>query len=339
MKRSFNFFLLLGFVVFSTSCNIDTVIDRITDSETSENAILFEQEYFPISPIKMVNVSTSGGSISVIGSADHDAVVEMYVKSNRWGNYSEEKIQEILDSDYDIYIEQRGDVLHAHAERKGNFNLNSSLIISFKIRTQNNINTELSTSGGSIQLANLSGVQNFKTGGGSLSIDSLEGNITGKTSGGSIKAYQSKGVIHLKTNGGSISLEDLDGEVTVATSGGSIKGTQINGSLDVRTSGGSINLDNLACKVKAATSGGKVSAEIRKLMGPVQLSSSGGSVHLTLPENSAVDLNLKGSKINASTLSNFSGSNSKGKLVGRINGGGTSVVASTSGGSVSLSFK
>jgi hypothetical protein len=44
-------------------------------------------------------------------------------------------------------------------------------------------------------------------------------------------------------------------------------------------------------------------------------------------------------KVNANSLSNFNGTNSKGVLRGTINGGGTQVKASTSAGNVNLNFK
>ncbi len=331
-------FLLLGFIILISSCSVSTIVDRITESN-NDNYNLLIKKSFPISTIEAVNVTTSGGSISVMGDADQEAVIEMYVKSNRGRILSKSETEDILDRDYEIEIEQRNGVLHAHAKRRGNLSWTNALSISFKVRTGNNLTTDLSTSGGSIQLANLSGKQSFKTSGGSLKLENIIGDIDGKTSGGSITAYNARGIINLKTSGGSISLENLEGEVVVATSGGSIKGHQIKGILNAHTSGGSIKFDDLACKVKASSSGGSVTVGIMELADEVQLSTSGGSVNLTLPMNASANLNLRGSKVNASSLSNFNGSNSKGKLVGSINGGGVDVDASTSGGNVNLSFR
>lgn len=339
MKIISKIFVLLGFTILISSCNVGTIVDRIINSGNNDDANLLIKKSFPISTIKAANVTTSGGSISVMGDADQEAVIEMYVKSNRGRSLSKSEIQEILDQDYEINIEQRNGVLHAHAKSRGNLSWMNALSISFKIRTGNNLTTDLSTSGGSIQLANLSGKQSFKTSGGSLELENIIGNIDGKTSGGSIKAYNAQGIINLRTSGGTISLEDLEGEVAVSTSGGSINGNSIEGSLSAKTSGGSINLKDLVCEVNASTSGGSVTVGIIELVGEVQLSTSGGSVNLTLPINASANLNLKGSKVNASSLSNFNGTNSKGVLRGTINGGRTQVKASTSAGSVNLTFK
>ena len=339
MKITSKIFLLLGVTILMSSCNVDTIVDRIIESGNSDDAHLLLKKSFPVSTIEAANVTTSGGSISVIGDADQAAVVEMYVKSNRGRNLSISDIQDILDEDYEIDIEQRNGVLHAHAKRRGNLSWRNALSISFKIRTGNNVTTDLSTSGGSIQLANLFGKQSFKTSGGSLKLENIVGDVDGKTSGGSIKAYNARGIINLKTSGGSITLEDLDGEIAVSTSGGSIKGQEIKGVLNAHTSGGSIHFDDLACKVKASSSGGSVTVGITDLADEVHLSTSGGSVNINLPINASANLNLRGSKVNADNLPNFNGTNSKGKLVGSINGGGVGIDASTSGGNVNLSFR
>jgi len=339
MKLTPKIFLLLGIcVILNSSCVIGTIANQISESNDNGDAILLTKKTFPISSIKEVKVNTSGGSISVTGDAEQEAVLEMYVKSNKSRSLSKEEIQEILDRDYDINIEEKNGVLEARAKRREKLSWENAISISFKIRTGNKLTTDLSTSGGSIQLANLSGKQTFKTSGGSLKIDNLKGDITGKTSGGSIQASNGQGIINLTTSGGSIKLENLDGNVFASTSGGSIKGHSIAGILVAETSGGSINFDDLTCKIDASTSGGSVTAEIRKLAGDVQLSTSAGSVNLTLPRNASADLNLKGFKVNTDGLSNFNGSNNKGKLVGSINGGGTSIYASTSAGNVNLNF-
>jgi DUF4097 and DUF4098 domain-containing protein YvlB len=262
----------------------------------------------------------------------------MYVKEGS-RNLSKSEIQEILDRDYEIRIEQRGGTLEAYAKRKNNLNWRNGLSISFKVQTGNKVTTDLSTSGGSIRLAHLSGRQNFKTSGGSLEVENLDGNITGRTSGGGIRAYDSRGTINLSTSGGSIKMEGLNGDIDVSTSGGSIDGRLLRGSLKASTSGGSIDLENLNCSINASTSGGGLTAVLDELPGDVRLSTSAGNVNLTLPSNTGANLDLKGFNVNVDGLTNFQGSNNKGKLNGSINGGGANVHASTSAGNVNLSFR
>ncbi|TCK84714.1 DUF4097 family beta strand repeat-containing protein [Albibacterium bauzanense] len=331
-------------VLLASSCMIGSIADRIAEASNggdvgSGDAILITKNTYPVSSIQDLKVSTSGGSIDVAGDASQEAVIEMYVKPNNNRNLSQGEIQEILDRDYEIRIEQRGGTLEAYAKRRNNLNWRNGLSVSFKVRTGNKVTTDLSTSGGSIRLANLAGRQNFKTSGGSLDIENMDGNITGRTSGGSIQAYNSMGTINLSTSGGSIKMQGLNGDIDVSTSGGSIEGHSVNGSLTARTSGGSIDLESLTCSVNASTSGGSLTAVLNELPGDVRLSTSAGNVNLTLPSNTGANLDLKGFNVNVDGLANFQGSNNKGKLNGSINGGGANVQASTSAGNVNLTIR
>lgn len=331
-------------VLLTSSCMIGSIADRIADANNGDDAargdaILITKNTYPVSSVQDLKVWTSGGSINVAGDASQDAVIEMYVKPNNNRNLSKGEIQEILDRDYDIRIEQKGGTLEAYAKQKNNLNWRNGLSISFKVRTGNKVTTDLSTSGGSIKLANLSGRQNFKTSGGSLEVENMDGNIAGRTSGGGIQAYNSVGTINLSTSGGSIKMEGLNGNIDVSTSGGSIEGRSVNGSLNAKTSGGSIDLENLTCSINASTSGGSLTAILNELPGDVRLSTSAGNVNLTLPPNAGANLDLKGFSVNVDGLSNFKGSNSKGKLNGSINGGGANVQASTSAGNVNLTIR
>ena len=332
------YLLLTACLILNSSCVIGPLTNQVSESMGVDNAILLTKKSYPIESVKNVKVTTSGGFVSVTGDADQEAVLEMYVRPNTSSRISKEEIQTILDRDYEISILQNGNTLEARAKRKDNLTWENAISISFKIRTSRNVTTDLNTSGGSIKLANLSGKQDFRTSGGILELDNLQGDITGKTSGGSIQISNSKGIINLTTSGGGIRIDNLDGNVFVSTSGGSIKGENIIGMLTAETSGGSIDLGDLACKLDASTSGGSVTTVFRELTSSVQLSTSAGSVNLTLPENASADLNLKGFKVNADNIPGFDGSNVKGKLTGKMNGGGASVYASTSAGNVNLNF-
>lgn len=323
-------FLLVGSVgcAFSTNNSISF--------SGGNDAILMTTKKFSSAEIKGLVVNTSGGSIQVDGNAGSETTVEMHVRPNNNRNLSKSEIQEILDRDYEISIVQNGSTIEARARKKNKTNWRNGLSISFRILTGTNVTTDLNTSGGSIRIANLNGRQNFRTSGGSLKVDNIKGSINGKTSGGSITAERSEGDIQLSTSGGSITLDQLHGNIEVKTSGGSIKGSDIEGTLYAATSGGSIKLGNLSCVLDAKTSGGSVTAELFNIPGDVRLSTSAGSVNLAIPETSAVDLDLKGMRVNADNLNNFNGTNSKGKLSGTLNGGGNSIYASTSAGSVNL---
>lgn len=307
------------------------------------------------SSLKELQVETSGGSISVTGGQSDGFKVEMYVRSNGWNGNKELSKEEIEDrlEDYDILIGTEGGKVVATAKRKNNlpWNEKRNISIAFKVTAPRNVATSLKTSGGSIRIASLSGTQNFATSGGSLKIDDLDGVINGRTSGGSIdvtrcskdinlhtsggsiKAHELKGKIELKTSGGSIELGDLNGDIVAHTSGGSIRGDGVAGSLDAGTSGGSVRLAGVSGSIRASTSAGSIELELKSLGKYVDLSTSAGSVRVTMPLDKGVDLNLKGNRVTI-PLKNFDGSAEKDRVQGKMNGGGIPVTLSASAGSV-----
>jgi DUF4097 and DUF4098 domain-containing protein YvlB len=143
--------------------------------------------------------------------------------------------------------------------------------------------------------------------------------------------------VNLETGGGSIEVSDLVGEVEADTSGGSISLGQIQGDVDVKTSGGSISVEEVAGNIDAHTSGGSVSAKMTKQ--PTEncrLTTSGGSVTAYLARDIAVDLDASTSGGRVKSDFMVEGRVKKTSIDGKINGGGPQLKMKTSGGSVRI---
>ncbi len=306
--------------------------------------------------IQTVEARTQAGGITVKGGYSTDARVEVFVGGNNSSErLSKEDIEKRLQEDYTLSITVTNHALTAVAKPKHQIvNWKRSLSISFKIYVPINVSTNLETSGGSINLSNLAGHQKFSTSGGSLHVEQLTGKTTGSTSGGSIHVADSKDEIDLSTSGGSIEATNCSGQIKLATSGGSLhlinlkgkihaetsggsaEGDNIEGELYVETSGSSIRLTNLSCSLDASTSGASIHVAMVKLGKFVKLETSGGNIDLQIPQGNGIDLHIDAGRIKTNGLSNFSGSQEKGKMNGTLNGGGIPVTVNTSGGQVSL---
>lgn len=300
--------------------------------------------------VKKILAETSGGSISLSGNSAEPRI-EVYVRAgNNSDKLGKAEIQQRLDENYSIEVDVKNNELVAVAKQKNKItNWKKGLSISFKIYTGNKVDSKLSTSGGSIAIVNVTGVQDFSTSGGSLQVSLVNGNINGKTSGGSISlkdaegninlstsggsitAVNSKGTLKLHTSGGSVNFQNLDGKIDIGTSGGSLRGDNIKGELLARTSGGSIDLKQLSCSFETSTSGGNIDVEVKELGNYVKIDNSGGNIALHMPGNKGADLNLRANKISTPKISNFSGKSDDNSLVGTINGGGTLVNVRSSG--------
>ena len=301
---------------------------------------------FPAGSIKSVESATSGGSIAISGNAATEAVVEVYVSRDKW---SAEKIKETLEENYTLDIRVESGKLYVSAKSKkmtSNWNL-TGLNISFIISVPKQVSSNLQTSGGSIQISDLSGNQEFKTSGGSLAVANVSGNITGRTSGGSISisnasdnidlstsggsitAKDCNGKINLKTSGGSVKMNNLNGNIQATTSGGSVTAKDVKGTLKTGTSGGSMTLDGISGNVDARTSGGGMTVTMESVSEYVKLSNS-GSVNLTLPVNKGYNLKLKGNKVETSGLKDFRGNMDSRSVEGTMGNGGAEIEIKTS---------
>ncbi|WP_234736888.1 DUF4097 family beta strand repeat-containing protein [Tellurirhabdus bombi] len=300
-----------------------------------------------------VRVQTSGGSITVEGSQNSGAKVEMYVRANNGNDrLSQSELEDRL-RDYDISITTEGNTVVATAKRhQNNQDWKRSVSIAFKVFVPRTIATDLKTSGGSIRISHLNGQQNFQTSGGSLHLVDIEGTVRGRTSGGSIHlddcrkdielttsggsihAKNSSGDLRLKTSGGSIHLQDLKGMIQARTSGGSVNVDGADGELMASTSGGSIRLRDITGSIRAETSAGGIDADIRKLGEFLRLSTSAGSVRVNLPMDKGMDIELRGNRVATGALRSFDGTMEKDHVRGRLNGGGVPVQISAGSGNV-----
>lgn len=210
----------------------------------------------------------------------------------------------------------------------------------------------------------------IRTSGGDMTIGQLQGTAHAKTSGGDIRVTDIRGPVDVQTSGGDIHVEQVDGQTRVSTSGGDVEIARVNGDLDAKTSGGYIHLDDIVGKVLARTSSGNVIA--RGVRGDSELKTSGGDIRATIDgkiaahtsggdvtaelvgENRGISVSSSGGdltvrvpkdakgELNAATsggsvrteLPVTTTQTGEHKLTGTINGGGNSIYARTSGGSI-----
>ena len=346
MKKYFLFLLLVAFqllVKAQFNSNKEPLITKSLSNESIQN----------------VEAQTSGGSISVLGVNISEAKIEVYVSANNNRNeLSKEEIQQRLNEMYNLTISVTNNKLTATAKSKERItDWKKALNISFKIFVPKNVSTDLSTSGGSISLVNVSGNQNFSTSGGSLNVDNVSGKVDGRTSGGSINLENSKddielttsggsinakncdGKLRLSTSGGSLDLKDLKGDIRATTSGGSVVGRNVEGELIAHTSGGSIHLSDLSCSLETSTSGGNIDVSIKQLGQYVKISNSAGNIDLELPKGKGMNLDLSADKIKTDHLDNFNGKIDDDEVNGKLNGGGVTVKVDAGSGRIYLALK
>ena len=309
---------------------------------------------FRAETINSAEVLTMGGSITVIGDAVSEVVVEMFLSRN---NRTAAQIEQIFNDNYSVEIDVKNGKLFVIVKQKQlmtNWN-QQGLNISFKILVPKEMECNLQTSGGSIIVENISGMVSGVTSGGNIIVNDSKGNISMSTAGGNILAENISGTIKMITAGGNILAENINGIIKFQTSGGNIKLNNINGDIDVITSGGNINANSVIGTLKAGTAGGN--AKLENISGNVNATTSGGTINakmkstdeyiiltnngninLTLPAGNSYNLKITATKIDTSGLKNFSGNISEKSIEGTVGQGGTRIELGTTH-KVSLIFE
>jgi len=144
--------------------------------------------------------------------------------------------------------------------------------------------------------------------------------------------------IYANTSGGDIKVAGVKGDIKLKTSGGDIWGDRFEGNFYAKTSGGNINLFCSNAKIEASTSGGDIELEYTGLNQGIELRTSGGDIDIKLPAdfNAKADLKTSGGDVDCNLTLNEVIKLSDTKIITNINQGGKPLIASTSGGDISV---
>lgn len=226
---------------------------------------------FTVTEGESLTVKTDAGSIEI--KTHNNDSIEVFAE-----------VEGSQEDNFDISFDVNDDGLEIVGRNDNSHGWNwNSLKVKYQITVPKRFNLDLDTSGGSIEIEDITGEIKVRTSGGSISVGDVNGDIS------------------LHTSGGSIRTEDVMGEIDAHTSGGSINVTFAKQPLkdaSLTTSGGSITArlpSNVAIDIDASTSGGRVKTEFdvsgkvknQRIRGKIngggpeiELHTSGGSVRV-----------------------------------------------------------
>lgn len=144
--------------------------------------------------------------------------------------------------------------------------------------------------------------------------------------------------VKIATAGGDIKLGGINGELLLKTSGGDIWTDRCSGKLDLKTSGGDLNIFTSNTEVQAKTSGGDIKLEYTGANKGIELKTSGGDIDIRVPYgfSATIDATTSGGDVSCDHQLSNKAKSSKNKLKADMNGGGSSLVARTSGGDIDI---
>jgi hypothetical protein len=180
----------------------------------------------------------------------------------------------------------------------------------------------------------------LRTSGGHVEVEEVTGQVEASTSGGKIELNQIAGEIEVKTSGGDIKAREIRGDLTAQTGGGSIHVSEVDGNVDIETSGGNLRIRDVDGSVEAETSGGSIS--VRFSGAPAgDLETSGGNIQVEFPEHEGVDLDAQtsGGRVKINKAFSVSGRVERSHVEASLNGGGAELNLQTSGGNIRVGVR
>ncbi len=190
--------------------------------------------------------------------------------------------------------------------------------VHFQVKVPSSFHATVNTAGGDVEISGLGGNVHCETSGGDLRLTALQGSVYGETSGGDVIVRNVRGSLEAHTSGGNIEVDSVTGPVKVGTSGGEVVLLDVDGKIFGETSGGNIEARLLGDNrgVHLETSGGNITVYVpRGFAGDLDASTSGGSVECDLPVT-------------------VIGKVRDHEVRGKMNGGGSPIELSTSGGNI-----
>ena len=239
---------------------------------------------FPFRAGERLELDTEAGHVEIRTGSSGDITVTVEVERGVVADYIDVDFQEMSGGlrviGEKVNRRRSGDRDRSGSDWKSWFSGGSrdSNEIRFIIEGPEQMDLDVSTGGGHIELDTIDGDVSIKTSGGHISFERVYGTFEARTSGGHIKGGTLEEGGLARTSGGHINIDGAGNDLEVETSGGHISVGDVNGDLDAQTSGGHISTDMVEGNLTASTSGGHV--EAHGCGGDADVSTAGGRVIL-----------------------------------------------------------
>lgn len=309
MKTKFKplpYLITLILLLISTGFSSNSFVENIP---ADGDLRILHEKTFKISAGKNLIIETSSGDVTVLAWDKDEVFIRIL------GN---DKAKKKVDFSFNSNENQ----VEIIAKKDGSiFNwFSSGIKLKFEVKIPSKFNNKISTAGGDIRFADVTGNNKLKTSGGDIWVKNTTGDLS------------------LATSGGDINLDKTSGNQSVSTSGGDITARYFAGNLKASTSGGDIKLISSNAKINASTSGGDIDVEYSGSNNGVELTTSGGDITLKVPAdfNAEARLYTSGGDIDCNLITNNVKKITSTKFEADLNSGGNPLICKTSGGDITV---
>lgn len=177
----------------------------------------------------------------------------------------------------------------------------------------------------------------IRTGDGDVSIEDLEGDLSLRTADGDVAVGGIRGVVEAHTQDGDVLVGDVEGpRIVVRSQDGDLS----IGALSVReavieTQDGDVSVESVTGQIQVDTHDGDLRIGLASVEG-ASIRTGDGDVNIYMPESFAADVDIQSESIHIDDAFRVTGSVSRHRIKGTLNGGGPPLTVRTSDGSVTF---
>ena len=242
-----------------------------------------------------------------------------------------------------IEILEEGNTLRINTKYEKNYfnKKNRSVSVSYWLTIPDRADADMKSVSGDVMLEDIGGDAKADTVSGDVVLRNVVGTLKGKTISGDVEvANAQKGAI-CSTVSGEVDIRDVVGNMEIESVSGDVKAQNCQGNVVAKTVSGGAEIIDIsgADSIKVGVTSGNVQyrGNISE-SGTYLFKSHSGDITLTIPGNSAFDLEAKtfSGKISTDFDITISGKLSKKSISGTANGGGADLEAKTFSGNVYL---
>jgi len=178
----------------------------------------------------------------------------------------------------------------------------------------------------------------IRTSDGDIRLEALDGNLSLRSSDGDIEVGRVKGSEALIfTSDGDIQIREIAStRIELNTSDGDVDLGRVDGTeIEIQTSDGDISVRDLSGVLTASSGDGDISVDIEGFDG-AKLRTRDGDISIRLADGLGADIDFRGDEVVLRKAVTLEGKKSSGVAVGKLNGGGPLLQASSGDGTVTL---
>lgn len=243
----------------------------------------------------------------------------------------------------EIEILEEGSTLRINTKYDKNYfnKKNRSVSVDYWLTVPERADADMKSISGDVMLEDIGGDAKADTVSGDVVLRNVEGMLKGKTISGDVEIANAKKGAVCSTVSGDVDVRDVVGNVEMESVSGEVKAQNCQGDVVAKSVSGDAELIDIsdADSIKVSSTSGDV--QYRGSIsgsGNYRFKSHSGDITLTIPGNSAFDLEARtfSGRISTEFDITISGKISKKSISGTANGGGADLEAKTFSGNVSL---